>query len=75
MVTNRTNLELVRAIVRDPQATLNLMLAVDEIIADFHEWGPVLQADEHGEYTAETAIARLEAVRNAIRQEAGWAPS
>jgi hypothetical protein len=35
-------------------------------VDDFNEFGPVLQADADGQYSNETTIRRLEAVRNRI---------
>lgn len=64
--------ELLSAIARDPDAAFNLLLAASEVVADYHEWGPVLQADENGEYTDETAIIQLERARDAFKRLAGW---
>lgn len=64
--------ELDAAFRRDPDAALNLVLAASEVVADFDEWGPVLQADEDGEYTDETAIVQLRKSRDAIKRLAGW---
>lgn len=72
MPVNRLNQELLAALNRDPDAALNFFFAASEVVADFREWGPVLQADEAGEYTPETAIIQLERARDAIKRLAGW---
>jgi len=72
MAEARTRSELLAALTRDLDAALDLFLAASEVVADFHEWGPVLQADENGEYTDETAIIQLERARDAIKRLAGW---
>lgn len=73
MSMDRMKRELIAAINGNPDAALELLFAVDEIIADFHEWGPMLQADEDGRYTPETAIVQLEQARDTIKRLAGWA--
>lgn len=72
MAIDRMRQELLDALVRDPDAALDFFFAANEVIADFHEWGPVLQGDENGEYTPETAIVQLEQARDAIKRLAGW---
>lgn len=72
MSVDRLKGELLAALTRDPDAALDLFLAAGEVVADFHEWGPVLQADVNGKYTDETAIVQLEQARDAIKRLAGW---
>ena len=43
-----------------------LYLAASEIVDDFDDYGPVLQANEDGQYDASTAIEKLRAARAAI---------
>lgn len=73
MTIEALEIRLVNAVSANPKAALDLLLAVDEVIADFHEWGPVLQADEDGQYTEETAIVQLQRARDALKRLAGWA--
>lgn len=73
MSVDKMKREMVAVINRNPGAVLELLLAVDEVIADFHEWGPVLQADEDGQYTEDTAIVQLQRARDALKRLAGWA--
>ncbi len=64
--------QLLAALNKDPGAAIDLFFAVNEVVADFHDWGPVLQADENGDYTPETAIMQLQQTRDAIKRLAGW---
>ncbi len=54
------------ALAKDPELARGLYLLASEIIDDFLDYGPVLQANENGEYDESTAIKRLEAVRDQI---------
>jgi len=49
-----------------PDLAFDFYRAASEIVDDFEEWGPVLQANENGEYDADTAIKRLQVLRNEI---------
>ena len=49
-----------------PQLAFDFYCAASEIVDDFEDYGPVLQANEHSEYDDSTAIVRLRALRNQI---------
>lgn len=72
MTVEKLTRELLAAVNADPEVALDLFFAASEVVADFDEWGPVLQADENGEYTDETAIVQLRNSRDAIKRLAGW---
>lgn len=69
---NQLQQQLLAAFNKDPEAASDFFFAANEVVADFHDWGPVLQADEHGDYTEETAIIQLQRCRDAIKRLAGW---
>jgi hypothetical protein len=73
MPADRMKQELLAAFNRDPDAALDFFFAANEIVADFDDWGPMLQANENGEYSDETAIIQLRQCRDAIKLLAGWA--
>jgi hypothetical protein len=52
--------------VENPDAAAALYLAASEIVDDFEEFGPVLQANLDGEYDESTAIRKLQRIRNEI---------
>lgn len=72
MSADRQRQQLLAALNSDPNSALDFFFAANEVVADFRDWGPVLQADENGEYTPETAIIQLEQARDAIKRLAGW---
>ena len=49
-----------------PELAAELYLLASEIVDDFEDYGPVLQANEDGVYDEATAINRLQSVRNAL---------
>lgn len=49
-----------------PELARDLYLLASEIVDDFHDYGPVLQANDDGEYDDSSVIRRLEAIRNQI---------
>jgi len=49
-----------------PRTAEELYLSASEIVDDFEDFGPVLQASEDGKYDGSTALGRLRAVRNSI---------
>lgn len=64
--TNPTILAYTRALSDDPDTAFELLVMASEIVDDFDDYGPVIQADEQGEYTPRTAIERLRAARDRI---------
>lgn len=50
----------------DPQLAFDFFLAASEVVDDFEEWGPVLQANEDSSYDDSTAIVTLQRLRNEI---------
>jgi hypothetical protein len=50
----------------DPGLAMGLYLLVSEIVDDFADWGPVLQANENGDYDDSTAIMKLKKLRDEI---------
>ena len=59
-------LDLENLLAAHPQLAFDFYCAASEIVDDFEEWGPVLQANEHSEYDDSTAIVRLRALRNQL---------
>ena len=51
----------------NPELAFELYCQASEIVDDFEDYGPMLQADEDGQYTEETTVRRLEKVRNELR--------
>ena len=49
-----------------PELARSLYLLASEIVDDFLDYGPVLQANDEGEYDESTVIRRLEGVRNEL---------
>ena len=68
--------KLLAYLAANPEALRDLYLAASEIVDDFDDYGPVLQATEDGDYDAGTAIGRLKTVRNGIvLAVSGYSPS
>jgi hypothetical protein len=57
---------LASVLAANPEFAFELYCQASEVVDDFNEFGPVLQADADGQYSSETTIRRLEAVRNRI---------
>jgi hypothetical protein len=57
---------LASVLAENPELAFELYCQASEVVDDFNEFGPVLQADADGQYSNETTIRRLEAVRNRI---------
>jgi hypothetical protein len=57
---------LTRVFRSHPQLALEFYCLASEIVDDFEDYGPVLQADEAGAYTERTVIRRLQAVRDDV---------
>lgn len=62
----RFALRLARVLAADPQLASDFYLNASELVADFDEWGHVLQSNEAGVYDDSTAIERLRAARDLI---------
>jgi hypothetical protein len=63
----RVALEISRTLAEDPQLAFDLYCLASEIIDDFDDYGPVLQANEAGEYDDASTIMKLRACRDLIR--------
>jgi hypothetical protein len=57
---------LARALGDNPELALEFYCMASEIVDDFEDHGPVLQADENGDYSDETTIRRLQSARNRL---------
>jgi hypothetical protein len=57
---------ITRALEQSPDLAVEFYCMASEIVDDFEDYGPVLQADENGEYTDETVIRRLQTARNEL---------
>jgi uncharacterized damage-inducible protein DinB len=55
-----------RVFYENPVATFELACMASNIVDDFDEWGPVLQADEDGDYAPDTSIERLRHARDLL---------
>jgi hypothetical protein len=52
-----------------PKLAVQLYLLASEIVDDFEDYGPVIQANEVSEYDKDTTIVRLRELRNQIVEE------
>jgi hypothetical protein len=50
----------------NPDLARDLYLLASELVDDFLDYGPILQANDDGDYDESTTIRRLESVRNAL---------
>jgi hypothetical protein len=50
----------------NPELAFEFYCMASEVVDDFEDYGPVLQADEEGVYSDETAIKRLQAARSRV---------
>ena len=50
----------------DPDLAFEFYCMASEIVDDFEDYGSALQADEDGEYSDGTTIARLRVARNCL---------
>ena len=66
MDSRQPHSRLLQALNQNPRLLIEFYLAASEIVDDFEDWGPVLQADLSGEYDETTSISRLRKARNAI---------
>lgn len=67
MSSNPLATKLARILASNPDLAFDLYCQASEIVDDFEDYGPMLQADEDGNYTEETTLRRLEKVRNELR--------
>lgn len=57
---------LVEAFRAHPQLALEFYCMASEVVDDFEDYGPALQADSTGTYTDQTVIRRLQVARNEL---------
>ncbi len=57
---------LVRVLTNDPILAMDFYCVASEIVDDFDDYGPVLQANDHSVYDDSTAIVRFAALRNEL---------
>jgi len=50
----------------NPELAFEFYCMASEVVDDFEDYGPVLQADEDGAYSEETTIKRLQAARRRV---------
>jgi hypothetical protein len=62
----RMTKRIAQILASNPGVAFDFYCAASEIVDDFEDYGPVLQADEHGEYSEETTIRELQLARKAI---------
>ena len=58
----------------DPQLAFDFYCAASEIVDDFEDYGPVLQANEDGTYDEATTIMKLKACRDRLTAGLGRKP-
>lgn len=58
------------ALAANPELAEQLYMLASEIVDDFEDFGPVLQANDAGEYDDSTTIARLKTVRDQLITQA-----
>jgi hypothetical protein len=58
--------QIAKALGENPEIAFEFYCMASEVVDDFEEYGPVLQADEAGQYSEETTIRRLQAARNSL---------
>ncbi len=63
---NSQVLAYARIFFANPVDTFELVCMASNIVDDFDEWGPVIQANVDGEYSPETSIERLRAARDRL---------
>jgi len=55
-----------KALAENPELAFEFYCMASEVVDDFEDYGPILQADEDGAYSDETTIRRLQAARNRV---------
>ncbi len=63
-----------KRLVRHPDLVAELYYAASEIVDDFDDWGPVIQANEESVYDESTTIQKLRAARAALKRAIGDEP-
>jgi hypothetical protein len=58
--------KIAKALAKNPDLAFQFYCMASEIVDDFEDYGPTLQADEKGEYTEVTVIKRLQRVRKEL---------
>ena len=57
---------LVQIFTDDPILAMDFYCMASEIVDDFDDWGPMVAANEDGEYDESTAIVKLRRLRDEI---------
>ena len=60
-----------KVLVENPDLAFEFYSVASEVVDDFEDYGPILQANEDGAYTEDTTIVRLQAARNEIIEKLG----
>ena len=58
--------QIMQALTENPELATRFYWWASEIVDDYEDYGPVLQANEDGEYDGETMIIKLRHVRNEL---------
>lgn len=66
MLHHPMELRVAKVLGENPELAFEFYCMASEVVDDFEDYGPVLQADEHGAYSDETTIKRLQAARNSL---------
>lgn len=66
MPPNAMALQMARCFADHPELAFELFCCASEIVDDFADYGPVIQANEDGEYDESTAITRLQQARDEV---------
>ena len=66
MPPNAMALQLARCFADHPELAFEFYCCASEVVDDFVDYGPVIQANEDGEYDERTAIARLQRARDEV---------
>ncbi len=66
LIGNSTVLTYARTFYDDPVAAFELVCMASNLVDDFDDYGPVIQADEDGTYSPDTSIQRLRHARDRL---------
>ena len=66
LIGNATVLAYAGTFFDDPVATFEVVCMASNLVDDFDDYGPVIQADEDGEYSPDISIQRLRAARDGL---------
>jgi len=58
--------QIMQALADNPELATRFYWWASEIVDDYEDYGPMLQANENGEYDDETTIIKLRNARNAL---------